>query len=61
MVDALSVRLADRIGRKILSQFHFRELHPSTLLQREAQAEAAAYARHQVALIVKRAPSRPAP
>jgi len=31
MVDALSERLADRISRKVLNQFYFRELHPALL------------------------------
>jgi hypothetical protein len=48
MVDALSERLADRISRKVLSQFYFRDLHPSTVLQREAQAEAAAYVKEKM-------------
>jgi macrocin-O-methyltransferase TylF-like protien len=48
MFDALSERLADRIARKMLSQLYFRELHPATLLQREAQAEAAAYVKEKM-------------
>jgi hypothetical protein len=42
IVDGLAERLADRLSRKILSQYYFRELHPATLLQREVQEEAAA-------------------
>ena len=48
VIDALSDRLADRIAKRVVSQLYFRELHPSTLLQREAQAEAAAYVKEQM-------------
>ena len=47
-VDALFERLADRIARKSLSQFYFRDMHPATLLQREAQAEAADYVKQKM-------------
>lgn len=48
VIDALSDRLADRIAKRVVSQLYFRELHPSTLLQREAQAEAAAYVKEKM-------------
>jgi hypothetical protein len=48
MIDAVSERLADRLARRVLSQLYFRELHPATLLQREAQAEAAAYVKEKM-------------
>jgi predicted O-methyltransferase YrrM len=48
IVDAVSDRLADRLSRRLLSQLYFRELHPATLLQREAQAEAAAYVKERM-------------
>jgi predicted O-methyltransferase YrrM len=47
-VDAVTERMADRVARKMLSQYYFRELHPATLLQREAQAEAAAYVKEKM-------------
>ena len=47
-VDAVSERVADRLSRKILSQHYFRELHPATLLLRDAQVEAADYVREKM-------------
>jgi hypothetical protein len=48
IVDGLAERLADRLSRKILSQYYFRDLHPAILLQREAQEEAAAYVKERM-------------
>jgi hypothetical protein len=56
VIDALSDRLADRVAKRVVSQLYFRELHPSTLLQREAQAEAAAYVKEKMPGARRRAP-----
>jgi predicted O-methyltransferase YrrM len=46
--DTMAGRLAGHLSSKLLSQYYFRELHPATLLQREAQAEAAAYIKEKM-------------
>lgn len=47
-VDAVIDRLAERIARRAVQQYFFVELHPSTVLLREAQAEAAAYVKERM-------------
>jgi hypothetical protein len=47
-VDGLLDRLAERVARRAVQQYFFVELHPSTILLREAQAEAAAYVRERM-------------
>lgn len=48
LIGRLVDRLADRLAKRVLTQYYFRELHPSTLLLREAQAEAAAYVKEKM-------------
>jgi hypothetical protein len=47
-IDGLIDRLAERVARKTVQQYFFVELHPSTILLREAQAEAAEYVRQRM-------------
>lgn len=48
LVDTGLDRLAERLARRAVQQYFFVELHPSTVLLREAQAEAAAYVRERM-------------
>ena len=48
LVDQLFDRLAVRIAKRTVQDFFFFELHPSTLLFRETQIEAAAYVKEKM-------------
>ncbi|HXV65118.1 MAG TPA: class I SAM-dependent methyltransferase [Vicinamibacteria bacterium] len=48
VVDSLIGRLADRIARKAVDYYFHREMHPATLLMREAQTDAAQFVKENM-------------
>jgi len=47
-VDGLLDRSFERLSKKVVREYFFTELHPATLLLREAQTEAAAYVKERM-------------